>query len=83
MGFSSLASSVNVRVSLGSGSYTLILHTFFDGGGDSCALRASNTVSMMTTFKSSSPAAIFLLSPARAIIHFGADTAVHGKSFSV
>lgn len=38
VGFSSLASSVNVRVSLGPGPYTLILHTFFDGDGDSCAL---------------------------------------------
>lgn len=38
VGFSSLASSVNIRVSLGSGPYTLILHTFFDGDGDSCAL---------------------------------------------
>lgn len=35
VGFSSLASSVNIRVS---GPYTLILHTFFDGDGDSCAL---------------------------------------------
>ena len=38
VGFSSLASSVNIRVSLGSGPYTLILHTVFDGDGDSCAL---------------------------------------------
>lgn len=38
VGFSSLASSVNIRISLGSGPYTLILHALFDGDGDSCAL---------------------------------------------
>ena len=36
--FTTLCNPMNIRVSLGSGPYTLILHTVFDGDGDSCAL---------------------------------------------